>query len=99
MGQSDDLPVIIYTPESQMRSPRRLIRDMFRDLKASSELAWRLFIRDIAAQYRQSLLGVFWAFLPPIVMGLIFIILQSKKIVNFVRKKIAEPDTGQKELF
>lgn len=41
---------------------------MWQDLLASRELAWRLMIRDISAQYRQSFLGIFWAFVPPIVM-------------------------------
>jgi lipopolysaccharide transport system permease protein len=66
-----------------MKTPKRLIQKMFKDLRASRELAWRLFVRDISAKYRQSLLGIFWAFLPPIVMGLVFIILQANKIVNF----------------
>jgi hypothetical protein len=30
---------------------------MARDLVNSRELAWRLFVRDISAQYRQSILG------------------------------------------
>lgn len=36
------------------------------DLLASRELAWRLLVRDIKAQYRQSILGLVWAFVPPI---------------------------------
>lgn len=91
MNHSDHLTVSIYTPESQMRSPIRLLRSMWRDLKASRELAWRLFVRDISAKYRQSILGVFWAFLPPIIAGLVFIILQSKKVVNFGETDIPYP--------
>jgi len=58
---------------------------------ASHELALRLFIRDVSAQYRQSLLGIFWAFLPPIITGLVFIILQSKRVVNFGETDIPYP--------
>ncbi|MGA1476113.1 MAG: ABC transporter permease [Prochlorothrix sp.] len=57
---------IIYTPESSLRHPRRLFRAMGGDLLASRELAWRLLVRDIKAQYRQSILGLVWAFVPPI---------------------------------
>jgi lipopolysaccharide transport system permease protein len=64
---------------------------MWHDLIASRELGWRLFVRDISAQYRQSLLGIFWAFLPPIVMGLVFIILRSKNVVNFGETDIPYP--------
>ena len=91
MNHTKDLPISIYTPQSQMRSPGKLLYSMWRDLKASRELAWRLFVRDISAKYRQSILGVFWAFFPPIVAGLVFIILQSKKVVNFGETDIPYP--------
>jgi len=81
----------VYSPESDIRSPRRLILSMFRDLRDCRELAWRLFIRDVSAKYRQSLLGILWAFIPPILTGAIFIILQSKKIVNFGHTDIPYP--------
>ncbi|HEX9666469.1 MAG TPA: ABC transporter permease [Thermodesulfobacteriota bacterium] len=48
-------------------------------------------MRDISARYRQSILGVFWAFLPPILTGLVFIILQSRKIVSFGETDIPYP--------
>jgi lipopolysaccharide transport system permease protein len=48
-------------------------------------------VRDISARYRQSILGVFWAFLPPILTGLVFIILQSKNVVNFGETDIPYP--------
>jgi lipopolysaccharide transport system permease protein len=59
---------------------------MLRDLFASRELAWRLAVRDISAQYRQSLLGVFWAFVPALLSALLFIALQQRNVVN-----IADP--------
>lgn len=76
MDHSQDLSVVVYTPASQVRNPGVLLRSMWRDLKDSRELAWRLFVRDISAQYRQSLLGIFWAFAPPVITSVIFIILQ-----------------------
>lgn len=62
-------PEVIHTPESILRHPIQLFRLMWRDLLASRELAWRLMVRDISAQYRQSFLGFLWAFLPPLVMA------------------------------
>lgn len=82
---------IVYTSESQMRTPLRLFRSMRRDLKESRELAWRLFYRDFLSRYRKSVLGVVWAFLPPIATGLVFIILQSKNVVNFGETDIPYP--------
>lgn len=91
MNQTKKLAKVVYTPASQMRTPGLLIRSMFKDLVRSRELAWRLFIRDVSAQYRQSILGIFWAFFPPILSGLVFIILQSKKVVNFGATDVPYP--------
>ncbi len=83
--------VTVYTPASQMRTPGLLVRSMWRDLAASRELSWRLFIRDLSAQYRQSVLGVLWTFAPPIVTSLIFIVLQSKRVISFGETDIPYP--------
>lgn len=77
-----DLPVTIYTPESPLRHPGAFLAAMFRDLVASRELAWRLFVRDTSAQYRQSVLGYVWAFLPPLVASLPFVFLNSQGVVS-----------------
>ncbi len=55
---------------------------MWRDLIASRELAWRLFIRDISAQYRQSILGYVWVFIPPLAASLPFVYLNSQGVVK-----------------
>jgi lipopolysaccharide transport system permease protein len=55
---------IIYTPESRIRSPKRLLAEMAQDLWLSRTLAWRLFVRDIQSQYRSSFLGTLWAVVP-----------------------------------
>ncbi len=90
-SDSDALREVVYTPESQLRHPRELLRSMWRDLLASRELAWRLMVRDISAQYRQSILGILWAFLPPIAMALVFVILNSRKLINIGETDIPYP--------
>jgi len=77
-----DLPVRIYSPEPLLGHPVTLVRNIFKDLQAGRELAWRLFIRDLSAQYRQTILGYVWAFLPPLVASFTFIFLNSQGIVN-----------------
>ncbi|MCK4944376.1 MAG: ABC transporter permease, partial [Candidatus Aminicenantes bacterium] len=64
---------VVYTPASQLAHPMRLVKTMWSDLMASRGLAWRLLIRDISAQYRQTILGYLWAFIPPIFTTLIFV--------------------------
>ncbi len=78
----ETLPFIEYTPEAALRHPRRIFTAMFRDLAASRELAWRLTVRDISAQYRQTALGYLWAVLPPLVTSLVFIMLNSSQIIK-----------------
>lgn len=73
---------VIYTPDSSLRSPRRLFAEMRRDLVASRELAWRLTVRDISAKYRQAWLGIAWAFLPPIAITAVFVLLNSQHLLN-----------------
>src|SRR5688572_16781711 len=72
----------VYTPDSELLNFGALLRNMGRDLLASRELAWRLLVRNISAQYRQSLLGYAWAFVPPIFTSLIWIFLQSQKVLG-----------------
>jgi lipopolysaccharide transport system permease protein len=55
---------------------------MWSDLLNSRELAWRLLIRDLRAQYRQSLLGFAWAFLPPVITALGFVLARDTGVVT-----------------
>jgi lipopolysaccharide transport system permease protein len=65
---SDAPGVVVLTAESPVRRPAALARAMLRDLRASRELAWRLFSRDLTARYRGSALGFAWALVPPLFM-------------------------------
>jgi len=76
------IPTAIYTPESQLVHPMQLLQKMCHDLKISRELAWRLFVRNLKARYRQTLLGYFWVFIPPIITALLWIFLNSQKILQ-----------------
>lgn len=77
-----DLPVTIYSPESSLASPRKMLKDMFRDLAAGRELAWRLAVRDTKAQYRQAFLGILWAFILPLANTVTWVFLSQTGIVN-----------------
>ena len=82
---------VVYSPESRIRHPGDLLLDMLRSLWASRELSWRLTVRDISAQYRQSLLGYFWAFVPPLAAALIFIVLNRQGVFNMRETSIPYP--------
>jgi len=77
-----ELPTTVYMPESPLRSPATFVRAALADLLASRDLAWRLFMRDFSAQYRNSLLGYLWIFIPPLATGLPFVYLDASGIVR-----------------
>ena len=79
--QTIDLKKTVYTPESSLASPQKMVREMFSDLWAGRELAWRLAVRDISAQYRQAFLGLLWAFILPLTNTLVWIFLSGAGIV------------------
>ena len=82
MPEPRPLPVTVYTPDSSLASPAKMLRDMLRDLRASRELAWRLAVRDISAQYRQAFLGILWAFILPLANTLVWVFLSGSGIVS-----------------
>lgn len=72
----------IHSPNSSVTSSPNLLGRMVRDFLDARDLAWRLFVRDLSARYRQSLLGYLWAFLPPIVLTLSFVLAGRASILN-----------------
>lgn len=74
--------ITIYTPDSLLASPIRMAREMMRDLASSRELAWRLTVRDLSAQYRQTFLGFLWAIILPLANTLVWVFLSRSGVVN-----------------
>ena len=81
----------VYTPNSQVRSPLEMVRGMVGDLVESRHLAWRLFVRNIKSQYRQTLLGYFWLLAPPIFTTAIWVFLNKSKILNIGETSVPYP--------
>jgi len=90
MNSTEELSVVVYTPIPQ-KSASSMLRTMVYDFGVSHDLGWRLFRRDLAAQYRQSVLGILWAFIPPLMTSLIFILLQSNNIINIRETNVPYP--------
>jgi lipopolysaccharide transport system permease protein len=72
----------VYTPDSPLRTPGTFLRTIARDAHAARTLAWRLFVRDIAAQYRQTAIGYLWAALPAVFTALVWVALQSVGVLS-----------------
>jgi lipopolysaccharide transport system permease protein len=64
---------------------------MWRDIQASREVAWRLAVRDISAQYRAAFLGMLWALLLPLSTTAAFTFLNAQRIVVIDDVGVAYP--------
>ena len=82
---------VVYTPKSRMKQPALLLKELWRDLLASRELAWQLLVRDINAKYRQSLLGIIWAFIPPIITAAGFTLAKGNGVINIGNTDLPYP--------
>ena len=83
MSSTDkELPVTVYSPESGVQKLGPLILDTVKSLGDSWGLGWRLFRRNMKAMYRQSLLGLVWAFIPPLMTTLVWVFLNGQRIIN-----------------
>jgi lipopolysaccharide transport system permease protein len=84
-------PTRVYTPGSPIRHPILLVGAMAAGLRESRALAWRLAVRDISAQYRQTILGYVWAVAPPLANTLVWVLLSGSQIVTINTGAIPYP--------
>ncbi len=83
--------VTIYTSESSLANLRVMLRGMYSDLIAGRELAWRLAVRDISAQYRQTLLGFLWVLILPLANTIVWTFLSSSGVVTIADTDMPYP--------
>lgn len=76
---------VVYTAESNMRRPGAFLKAALGDMcsRRTWELAWLLARRDIAASYRQSLLGYAWGVLPTIALAIVLSIAAKNRVIQF----------------
>jgi lipopolysaccharide transport system permease protein len=71
-----------YSPQSMPNGVLPSFKAILKDFYLGHNLGKQLFNRDLKAQYRQSFLGVFWAFAPAFVTAALWIFLNSFKVVK-----------------
>jgi len=81
----------VYTPDSNIRNPLLLFREVLQDMRKGQDLALRITIRDIKALYRQSLLGIMWAFILPLANTLVWVFLNGSGVVSMGETPIPYP--------
>lgn len=80
----------IYQKENNLRLSRHL-RESLRDIWRSRFLSRQLAERDIRAQYRQSYLGIIWAFITPLATAAVWIVLNLTGTVNVTDTGVPYP--------
>jgi lipopolysaccharide transport system permease protein len=76
---------------SAVAHPLHLARAMVRDLAEARFIAWRLFVRDTSAAYRQTFFGFLWAFVPPIVVAAGMTLATRAQIIRIADTQIPYP--------
>lgn len=77
------LEVKVYQKE-HTASFFKLLKASLKDIYSSRFLAKQLAVRDIKAQYRQSYLGILWAFIAPLATAFVWIILNKSGTVRLM---------------
>ena len=82
VAHSDELCRTVYTANSPLSEPVRLLRSLVTDIWKRRELTLILFQRDLRAQFRQSLLGYLWLVIPPLITAMVWQMLNAQGIIN-----------------
>ena len=77
--QTSDL-ITVYNSQSEIKNPLQMYKNIAAGFWSGRELGWRLFLRNLRGLYRQTFLGLFWAFLPPIANTAIWVFLRSQGV-------------------
>ena len=75
---------VVYAATPLLRAPGELLRSMVCDLAASRHLAYRLLIRSLRSQYRQSVLGYLWVFVAPIAATGALLFLNQQNVLRTI---------------
>jgi lipopolysaccharide transport system permease protein len=83
---------ITYEPDNSIKHGFfSVFYEIFTELRDNKWLTFQLFIRDFAAVYKQSLIGVLWIVVVPIINVGIFAMLNSSGIFNVGDMKVPYP--------
>lgn len=84
--------MVIYSPNNIYRQGfLAILKKMVSNIIHSRELIWQLFLRDLKAKYKQSLLGWLWVLLMPTMTIATFLILNVAGVIMIRIEEIAVP--------
>jgi lipopolysaccharide transport system permease protein len=78
-----DEKLVIYEPDNSLKKGYfQLFSEIYDEVKKNRWLIYQLFKRDFLSNYRQSFLGVLWAFIIPLVSLVSFLVLNQSGLFN-----------------
>jgi lipopolysaccharide transport system permease protein len=81
-----------YEPDNSIKKGYfSLWKEIFKELRENKWLIYQLFKRDFFSIYKQSLVGVFWAFIIPIISIGTFIVLNRSGVFQFGEIEVPYP--------
>jgi lipopolysaccharide transport system permease protein len=80
----------VYQKENNL-SPGKMLKESLGDIYRSRFLARQLAERDIKAQYRQSYLGIIWAFITPLATAAVWVFLNLSGTIQVTDTGVAYP--------
>lgn len=86
-----DVRQLTNAAEGKLRDPAALLWQIARELWSARYLAWEVMRRNVAGQYRQSLFGLFLAFLPPLIITAWCTLVSHAKVINVESLQLPYP--------
>jgi len=84
--------ITTYEPDNSLKKGYiSIFGEIFNELKKNRWLTYQLFKRDFFAIYKQSFIGVFWAFIIPVISVGTFIILNRSGVFNIGDINVSYP--------
>ncbi|MBL8813844.1 MAG: ABC transporter permease [Planctomycetaceae bacterium] len=81
----------VITPHNGLDAFRDALHSLVRDWPLTRALAWRMFVRDTKASYRQTFLGYVWLLLPALANTLVWVFLQNTSVVQIQAGDVPYP--------
>ena len=83
---------VTYEPDNSLKKGySQIFKEIFDEIKKNRWLIYQLFKRDFVASYRQSLFGILWSFLIPIVSVISLVVLSQSGLFNVGDVKVPYP--------
>jgi lipopolysaccharide transport system permease protein len=83
--------MLTNSADSRLQSLFPLLRQMAIEIWQARYLAWEVMRRNVSGQYRQSLLGLFLAFVPPLIVTIWCTLIRHARVIDVGTLDIAYP--------